>query len=154
VQKKKYVLSLKTAQKMFKTASDLYGEESKNLSVYHTLVGNSYFLLKKYPNALQNFENSYKINSNHLIKNEMFYARDFLNIGKTLYKLEQFDKAIFYLQKSLDIRIRKLGDAHSSVAILYDMIGSIYEEKGENDKALDYYQKSLSVELKALQSIH
>lgn len=153
IKKKNYGYSVRIAERMLHVAKGVYGEENPQLVDYYNYLGTSYYHTKKYSKSLQQFESSYKINSNHSTKDELIFAKDFLNLGKAHFKLKEYDKAIQFLEKSLDIRIRQLGDSHSTVAIIYDMMGSIYEIKGENDRALDFYQKSLSTELKALNSM-
>jgi CHAT domain-containing protein len=56
-----------------------------------------------------------------------------------------FDKALDYFYKSLDIRLKIYGDNHSDVADSYNNIGNIFDKKYEIEKSLEYYLKSLNI---------
>ena len=64
-------------------------------------------------------------------------------IGMNVCKLSEWDTAIDYYQKSLEIK-EKIGDIHG-MARAYNNLGLIYPVKGEWDTAIDYYQKSLEI---------
>ena len=51
-----------------------------------------------------------------------------------------YDQALEYLQKSLAIRIKILGEENSETEASYMNIGLVYKEKGDYDKALQYYR--------------
>ena len=63
--------------------------------------------------------------------------------GMIVYKLSDWDAAIDYYQKSLEIRER-IGDIHG-MAATYNNLGLVYADKGEWDTAINYYQKSLEI---------
>ena len=66
----------------------------------------------------------------------------------------EYDKALEYFQLSLSIFLKTLGEAHPSVALVYNNIGLIWANKSEYDKALEYFQLSLAVNLKILGEEH
>jgi tetratricopeptide (TPR) repeat protein len=76
------------------------------------------------------------------------------NYGDVYIKFGQYDKALEFYQKCLDVELKTLGAEHSSVAISYFSIGSVWDNKGEYDKALEFYQKCLDIELKTLGAEH
>ena len=59
-----------------------------------------------------------------------------------------------YCEKSLEIKLKNLGENHASVATSYNNIGSVWYSKGNYDKALEYYEKCLSIDLKTLGENH
>jgi tetratricopeptide (TPR) repeat protein len=70
------------------------------------------------------------------------------------HRFSNYDKALEYYLKCLDIRLKTLGAEHPSVAISYGDIGRIWDSKGEYDKALEYYEKSLDFKLKTIGENH
>ena len=76
------------------------------------------------------------------------------NCGDVSLKFAQYDKALDWYQKCLDIELKTLGAEHPSVATSYNNIGSICNKKGEYDKALEWYQKCLVIKLKTLGAKH
>ena len=68
--------------------------------------------------------------------------------------LGNYDTAIEYYEKSLDLDMMAHGPNHTSVAISWNNLGSAWENKGEYDKAIEYYNKALASDLKTLGSEH
>ena len=74
--------------------------------------------------------------------------------GNVFRKFGQYEKALSFYQKCLNIELKTLGDEHPDVATSYNNIGSIWDSKGEYDKALGFYQKCLDIRLKTLGDEH
>ena len=81
-------------------------------------------------------------------------ATSYDNIGSVCHNKGEYDKALEWYQKCLDIELKTLGAEHPDVASSYNNIGSVWENKGEYDKALEWYQKSLDIRLKTLGAEH
>ena len=64
-------------------------------------------------------------------------------LGEAYYSLGGYDKAINYLQQSLEIS-RELGDRHGEGKSL-NSLGNAYHSLGEYQRAIDYYQQSLAI---------
>ena len=80
---------------------------------------------------------------------------DLLNqLGNCEVKFGNYEKALDFCQKCLDIQLKTLGEEHPSVATSYNNIGLTWDSKGEYDKAFDYYEKCLDIRLKTLGSEH
>ncbi len=85
---------------------------------------------------------------------------EYNNIGRMYKMLGEYDKAIEYLEKSLDIRKQIYGEKHEATAKAYNVLGSLYQEisKDQNDeyfnKSYEYYNKSLNIRKKILQNNH
>lgn len=58
-----------------------------------------------------------------------------------------YNKALDYQIKSLDIRKALFGETHHSVASSYNNIGRIYIHLGDYEKALDYLEQALKIRL-------
>ena len=74
--------------------------------------------------------------------------------GESLRLNSEYDEALEYYSKSLDINIEIFGENHQEVAISYANIGSIYFFNKEYDKALEYHNKSLEISLLTLGDNH
>ena len=68
--------------------------------------------------------------------------------------LGEYDKALEYLGRALDINIKDLGEDHLDMAVSYRGLGRIWHEKGDYDKAVEYFEKSLDINIKALGEDH
>ena len=64
------------------------------------------------------------------------------------------DEALLFYQKSLDIKLKRLGEDHPDVATAYHNIGSIYDDQKKFKEAMSFYKKSLSIKLKKLGKNH
>ncbi|MBU7027165.1 MAG: tetratricopeptide repeat protein [Theionarchaea archaeon] len=84
-------------------------------------------------------------------KDEKTRAGIYFCLGTIVQDLGEWDTAIDYYEKSLEIS-EKLGDIHG-MALTYGNLGLVYAKKGEWDKAIDYYEKSLEISEK-LGDIH
>jgi tetratricopeptide (TPR) repeat protein len=69
-------------------------------------------------------------------------------LGDLLHYMGEYEKALEYLQRSLNIRLKIYGEEHPDVAETYNSIGYAYVIKGEYEKALEYYKKTLAIGLK------
>ncbi|ETO35546.1 hypothetical protein RFI_01518 [Reticulomyxa filosa] len=56
-----------------------------------------------------------------------------------------FDDAIIYLQKHLQICTNTFGYFHPYVAISYNLIGFLFDDKHQHDIAIHYYEKGLNI---------
>ena len=67
-------------------------------------------------------------------------------LGTIVRRLSEWDTAIDYHQKSLEIS-KEMGDIHG-MARTYNNLGLVYVDKGEWDTATDYYHKSMEIKEK------
>ncbi|CAF0851414.1 unnamed protein product [Adineta steineri] len=65
-----------------------------------------------------------------------------------------YEKAIWYYEKGLEIKQKTLPSNHPSLATSYNNIGLVYKKMEEYSKALSYYEKSLEIRQKSLPSNH
>ena len=56
-----------------------------------------------------------------------------------------YEKALEYYGKALDVKERVLGSDHPSTATTYNNMAGVYKAKGDYEKALKYYEKALTV---------
>ena len=65
-----------------------------------------------------------------------------------------YEKALEYYEKDLEISERTLGSDHPSTATTYNNMAGVYKEQGEYEKALEYYEKALTVFMAKLGANH
>ncbi len=77
-------------------------------------------------------------------------AVSYNNIGLVYYNLDDFDKALIYFNKALEVQLRLHEEASAITATIYNNIGGAYDSISIYEKALMYYQKALDIRLKVL----
>ena len=72
-------------------------------------------------------------------------ASSYNNIGAVYDDLGDYDKALEYHFKALEIRKDVLGENNADTAGSYNNIGNVYDKLGDYDKALEYHFKALEI---------
>ena len=72
-------------------------------------------------------------------------AASYTNIGAAYNYKKEYNNAIDYYYKSIEIQLKILGYDHPNTETSYTNIGSVYNYKGEYDNAIDYYKKSIEI---------
>jgi tetratricopeptide (TPR) repeat protein len=65
-----------------------------------------------------------------------------------------YEKALSFYEKSLEIRQKTRPPNHPDLAASYNYIGNLYQNMGEYSKALSYYEKALEIYQKTLPPNH
>lgn len=76
------------------------------------------------------------------------------NLGSVYWKLKQYDNAIKYTQKSLNIYKRIYGEKNQNFALEMANLASILADMGKLEKARHYYMKAIEVEISRLGLSH
>ncbi|CAH3168698.1 unnamed protein product [Porites evermanni] len=76
------------------------------------------------------------------------------NLGDICNMHCEFNVAKTYLENSLAIRLRLLGDQNVSVATSYGNLALIHKDLGELEQAKEYQQRGLAIQLKKLGAEH
>jgi two-component system, NtrC family, sensor kinase len=115
-----------------------------------SVIGLLYAALESLYLYVGNYEKQIAIAHEAIIRLE--YAGDTFNlagiypdIGDSYLKLNKFDSALFYHQKSLYYYSKLPIDARKFEGSTYTSIGTIYEEMGNLDLAMENYQKAILV---------
>ena len=66
-------------------------------------------------------------------------------LGYGYNEMGDYDKALDYFGKALEIRESKLGKDHPDTATTYNNIAGVYWAKGDYDKALEFFGKALEI---------
>ena len=76
------------------------------------------------------------------------------NMALVYQEQGEYEKALEYFGKALDVRERVLGSDHPDTATTYNNMAVVYKEQGEYEKALEYNGKALEVVERVLGSDH
>ncbi|CAB4003673.1 Nephrocystin-3 [Paramuricea clavata] len=83
-----------------------------------------------------------------------YRSSTFIELGNSYTKIGDFDKAMDYHQRALEIQEKYLGPNHVDVAVSYNNIGLVYYDQGDLDQAKDCYQRALKIKEKQLGPNH
>jgi Tfp pilus assembly protein PilF len=81
-------------------------------------------------------------------------ATSYTHIGIVYYRQGQYERALEYYQKVLEINIKVSGQDHPEVATSFINIGAVYAGKGDFENALVQYQKGLEIKTRVFGSDH
>ncbi|CAF4193395.1 unnamed protein product [Didymodactylos carnosus] len=76
------------------------------------------------------------------------------NLGTVYGNQGDYEKALKYYEKSLEIKLISLPPNHPDIARTYNNIGLVYGTQADYEKALKYYEKSLEISLISLPTNH
>ena len=76
------------------------------------------------------------------------------HLGYVTYAQGDYEKAMWYYTKGLEIDEKILPSNHPELATYYNNIGLVYDDKGEYSKALSLYEKALKIREKILPPGH
>lgn len=101
-------------------------------------IGNIYNTTNMHQEAKRYFRMSYK---NLLQTNEVYASWSMNNLATSMSALQEYDSAIFFFERSLEIKLRNQDFYGASYT--YNDLGSLYFSQGDYEKALSYYLKAL-----------
>jgi tetratricopeptide (TPR) repeat protein len=120
-------------------------------------IGGIYQDMRQYDKALFFYEKALKINekllhSNHpelsvtySPANHPSIARAYNNIGDVYQQMRQFENALSFYEKALQIQKISLPQYHSDFAWTYMQIGQVYYSIGKYSTALSYFERGLEI---------
>ena len=87
--------------------------------------------------------------SSFTISEENEIAGDFyFSLAKQFEFIADYNKAIKFYEKSLDVTLKVFGGNHRNIGSTYNNMGFIWKNKGDYDIAIDFYSKDLEFILK------
>ncbi|MCL2323614.1 MAG: tetratricopeptide repeat protein [Oscillospiraceae bacterium] len=110
-------------------------------------------LLETYENPLKDGDDKDLIGDDNKTKSS-FYSDIYEKIASLNNKKFEYDEALSWYFKSLNIREKIFDSEDPSIADLYNDIGVVYRNKGDYDKALEFYFKALDIREKVLWEGH
>ena len=75
-------------------------------------------------------------------------------LGLMANNMGQYEKAIVYYEKALDIKEKQNPFNHQNLANTYNNIGALYESMGDYPKALSFHEKALAIQQQSLPPTH
>ena len=81
-------------------------------------------------------------------------ARFYNNMGLLHRLLGDYQQAKEYYERTLSIRLNKVGPDHVDVAHTYHIMGTLYRHMGDHRQAKEYYLRALSIKLNKLGPDH
>jgi tetratricopeptide (TPR) repeat protein len=126
-----------------------YGKFNIKIGDVINNIGAIKFKQKDYDKALILFRSSLKIRIKNVGKYHVLVSNSYNNIGTAIMnKKDNNEKALYYYKKSLNIRLKILGNDSNEVGVMYSKIGLLLKENEKYEKALVYFQKHLNLRLK------
>jgi len=105
-------------------------------------VGISYWILGKYPLAMDNLIRALRIFEKLKLQEQI--SNTYNNIGLVHWQQGNRTEALKYFYK--DLALAQIRNNQESIAGSYNNIGLINEELGNNEIALNYFEKSLKIQ--------
>lgn len=115
--------------------------------------GVAYFATGKIIEAQKMFADALAIVESDLANN-MLAALTYNNLAMICQEKEEWDLALKYYEKSLEIGISNYGPYHPDCANTYNNIGMIYLAKGDYKTAVEYFQKDEKITEKVFGPSH
>jgi tetratricopeptide (TPR) repeat protein len=137
-------------KKALKIDLKLHGKNNINtVCDYFNLVSFDYAINKNNPDKIiSDCLKILKKAKNIEKKDEEYYdliARVYSNISKVYGDKKEYNKAIEYAKKALEINETKLKEKYYGILYLYNNIGSLYINNRNYDKGLYYFQKAFNI---------
>ncbi len=108
----------------------------------------------KYDDAFFIFQEALESGLLHFDTLHQEVAKSLYGISVVYFYEGNYEKAMEYSHKSLNIRLILSGKDHPNIADNYNVMGLIYDRKGNCEKALGYHHKSLNIKLMTLGEQH
>jgi tetratricopeptide (TPR) repeat protein len=132
------LINYEKAKEIFK---DLFGESNSDYLMSLNNIGSALIAKKKYRRGI---EYLLKVESNGALEQEM-YGVLLSNIATAYDKLNEYDKALNYYDKSLKADIPFLNNDHPDIATTYSNIAGTYLKLGKRVEAKSYYLKAVNI---------
>jgi len=113
----------------------------KDLRIYLISTGETYFLQKKYNNALQNFLEGLTYHRKLNDRNEV--KRTLLDIAKTYFVMNNDKAALKYAQEGLNLALQT--KSRQFIRNAYQILYSVYDRLHKTDSAYYYYKKYITI---------
>ena len=81
-------------------------------------------------------------------------AKSYGGIGNVYNSQGQYERALEYYQKSLEIRIRVFGSDHPDVAVSYENLAAVYQTQGNHVQTKEMVTMAYHIFLKVLGPDH
>ena len=136
--------SLKEHNKALATRLEILGPHHVKVAESYNGIGEVYrYSLHEYLKAEQNFQAAISILKRLPQPDPLELYRGYYNLATTNRLLRDFDKALAYAFKSVEV-LKSTGEPiNENLAKCYGVIANIYDDKRLSGRAVEYYQKSI-----------
>ena len=121
-----------------------HGQARRNATIMNN-IGRVRFAREEYFEAMEMYEQAYKIRLAMFGEFHLDVAATLYNKGEVQELLGNLDSAISLYQKFLEIAIFKLGEGHHDIIIIYKKLAKIFHDRLEYAQATTMYLKALEV---------
>ncbi|CAF0799761.1 unnamed protein product [Adineta steineri] len=129
--------------------------DPQNVARIYNSIGEAYRLKGDLDNAMENYTRSYTLMMEATPPREKASLRPLRNMGIVFDEKGQYDKALEFYFRALDIAERHCGKEHLDTASILINIGCIWEDaKQEYTRALEFYDQGLKIYQKQLPNDH
>ncbi|ETO01739.1 hypothetical protein RFI_35700 [Reticulomyxa filosa] len=94
------------------------------------------------------------MNLDKLGPDHIHVATSYNNLASVYCSKKEYDKAMEFGKKALDLRLKKLDSNHPDVGNTYYVLGNINCEKGNKMEAKKFYENALSIYTQKLDKNH
>ncbi|TSE05010.1 CHAT domain-containing protein [Aquimarina algiphila] len=120
-----------------------FGNKHYYVGLSYMNIGIVYVDLMQYDTAFDYYKKALLIFDKEERLDGLLYLYN--NIGNLLIQKGEYDKALLYNNKSLDIGLKIYDRYHEDMAVLYMNSGDIFHSKSNYKRALYYYDKALLI---------
>ncbi|MEP1033488.1 CHAT domain-containing tetratricopeptide repeat protein [Ekhidna sp.] len=140
----KYDSAIFFKRKNLEKNTSLFGAESDQVATSYGNISLTYLLMGNFKDAMINQVKS-KNSREKIDKDHPDLIYNYFNLGVIHNKAGQYDSALFYKEKALEIDLRDFGDQHVYVAEDYANLAATHLRQGNYEKSFEYTQRSLDV---------
>jgi tetratricopeptide (TPR) repeat protein len=129
---------LTEAQAIYKGLEDSHGTATAMNNLGRVMV-----VMDKLEEALETYEEVYRIRKENSSSNNLDVAATLFNIGETYHLLGNIDKALEMYLQFLPVASMHLNEDHPDIGCVLKIIADAYGEKQEYERALEYFLRAL-----------
>ncbi len=105
-------------------------------------LGDTYYSKKDYKNALENHKEALE----YFSRDKIFVAWSYYDVGKDYYWLKEYESAISYIQKAIEIKTQQLkGLDDEVIASYYFFLGLAFYNSNDYVSAIDHFKSSYTI---------
>ncbi len=140
-----YEKAQKTLDKIQALISSQHKLSSAFLAAYFNNWGDYWQLKNEYTQALEYYQDAFKIHKQVFGAASIELADSFYRIGKILGQKGEFEKELIYYRKALTIIQQSWKEEQTFEVKCHRNIAGVYGTKGDYDTQLNYLQKALNI---------
>lgn len=149
----KYDSAILFKKKNLEKNASLFGDASEQVASSYGNISLTFLLIGNFKDAMR-YQIVSKNSRERINKDHPDLIYNYFNLGVIHNKAGQYDSALFYKEKALEIDLRDFGDQHVYVAEDYTNLAATHIRQGNYEKSFEYTQRSLDVKKSLYGSVH